>query len=341
MRILSCVPKAYYGRKNSTDPLYHWFRLPLERMGHVVEHFDPIDTYTRLGPDTCGEMFLDRVRAGGYDLVLYSNWGRDCMPPAAIREAGRCGPVVGWNSDDDWQWERYTSQVAPYFTYAVTTYQEVYETNRLRHPNLLLSQWACLDAGTNADRPKDLGFTFVGQVYRNRVADCRYLRRKAGLRVFGLGAARVRWPLLGSSRVWKWAVKAPGPWSRPLTTGQVHDLWDRSRVSYTPLSAAGDGRSVQIKGRVFEMGLSGTLMLAQRNPDLARYYRPGREFVEYDGPEDCAEKARFYLAHEPARARIAAAYEARTRAEHLWEHRFERLFREIGLAAGGASRMSA
>ena len=341
MRILSAVPKAYYGRRNATDPLYLWFRQPLQRMGHHVDHFDHIDTFTRLGPERCGEAFLSRVRAGGYDLVLYSNWGRDCMPREAIREAGRYAPVVGWNSDDDWQWESYTRHVAPYFTYAVTTYPHVYEANRLARPNLLLSQWACLDTGTGPRRPKDLDFTFVGQVYRNRVADCRHLSRAAGLRVFGLGAARVSVPWLAPSRVWKWAVKVPGPWSRPLTTDRVHDLWDRSRVSFTPLSAAGDARCVQIKGRVFEMGLSGTLMLCQHTPELARYYEPGREFVPYEDLEDCAEKARFYLSNEPARSRVAAAYAARTRAEHLWEHRFADLFRAVGVARPGAMRRSA
>jgi hypothetical protein len=53
-----------------------------------------------------------------------------------------------------------------------------------------------------------------------------------------------------------------------------------------------------VKGRVFEMGLSGTMMLTQRSPDIERFYEPGKEFVAYESIEDCAEKAKFYLRNE-------------------------------------------
>ncbi len=53
--------------------------------------------------------------------------------------------------------------------------------------------------------------------------------------------------------------------------------------------------------------------------------------MAFDGIEDCIEKVGYYLSHESERAHIAAAYAARTRREHLWEHRFADLFREIGL----------
>jgi spore maturation protein CgeB len=80
------------------------------------------------------------------------------------------------------------------------------------------------------------------------------------------------------------------------------------------------------------MGLSGTLMLAHRAPDLETYYEPGKEFIWFESLEECAELARFYLRHEQARRTIAEAYARRTLAEHLWEHRIRRILQETGLS---------
>lgn len=333
MRILATVAKAYVFRPEAVEPMYLWFTEPLRKLGHEVDHFD----HVRLGRETdfvaCGEAFVDRVKNGGYDLVLYQTGGHDSMTYDAIVEARRYAPIVAWNSDDDWQWDKYTKNLARLFDYMVTTYRHVYEANRLKFPHLRLSQWACLDTYAEYGLPKDLDFTFAGQVYTSRVADCLHLKREAGLKVYGLGAMRIRYPLLSSRKVYGFIARR-FPWlNRPLGFEQVHDIWNRSRVSFAPMGASADPTRLQVKGRVFEMGMSGTMMLTQRADDIESFYEPGKEFVAYDSIEDCADKAKFYLRNETERARIAEAYYRRTRAEHLWEHRFQQLFREIGLSA--------
>jgi spore maturation protein CgeB len=312
------------------------FRDPLVDLGHEVAHFDHDEISRRAGPDACGEQFVQTVRNGGYDVVLYQTAGRDHMPPEAIRQAGRLSPVIAWNSDDDWQWEGYTSRLAPYFTFMVTTYPHIFEANRADVPNLRLSQWGCYDLLADFAHPKDLPFSFVGRVYGARYADCRLLRRKAGLRVFGSGSRLLTLgipPFRGCSRI-------PGLMGAPLLDyGEVNAVWNRTRVSYTPLGSSADPRLLQIKGRVFQMGLSGTLMLCDNHPGVERYYDPGKEYVMFHDLDECADKARYYLAHETERARIARAYHDRTRAEHTWQHRFTRLFEDVGLRpAPGASR---
>ncbi|HWW74449.1 MAG TPA: glycosyltransferase, partial [Pyrinomonadaceae bacterium] len=62
-------------------------------------------------------------------------------------------------------------------------------------------------------------------------------------------------------------------------------------------------------------------------------YEPGKEFVPFEDLRDCVEKAKYYLRREGERAEIAAAYHRRTRAEHLWQHRFRQLFGQMGLRA--------
>src|SRR5688500_10666940 len=121
MRILSTVTRSYYGRPEAIEPMFLEFTLPLARMGHEVQTFDHIDTCRKLGPEACGERFVERVRRGGYDLVLFQTGGADQMSRDAIVEAKRFAPIVAWNGDDDWQWESFTRDLSPLFTNAVTT----------------------------------------------------------------------------------------------------------------------------------------------------------------------------------------------------------------------------
>ena len=79
------------------------------------------------------------------------------------------------------------------------------------------------------------------------------------------------------------------------------------------------------------MGLSGTLMLAQRNPYLDEYYDQGKEYVSFETLEDCVDKAKFYLKNENARKRIAEAYATKTEARHMWRHRIQHVLGEAGL----------
>jgi spore maturation protein CgeB len=85
----------------------------------------------------------------------------------------------------------------------------------------------------------------------------------------------------------------------------------------------------QVKGRVFELGSSGTLMLCDRNPMIEEYYTRGVEYDDFESVDEFVEKAEYYLSHEDARSRMARAYHDRTVAQHLWQHRFEAIFRSL------------
>jgi Glycosyl transferases group 1 len=332
VKILSTVVKNYYNLPDAIEPMFLAFTHPLVALGHQVEHFDHVKTAAEMGRDVCGERFVAKVKNGNYDLVLYQNQGdaRNWMTSEAIADAAHYAPVVAWNTDDDWQWEDYTRHQAPYFSFMVTTYPHIYETNRAQYPNLLLNQWGCLDMYGDFHHKKDLAFTFAGQVYGSRGDECRFLRKRIGLKAFGLGSQGVNYPLLRRPKVKKVASMISRLRDGAVNFQQINEVWNRSKISYAPMGASVDPHILQIKSRAFEMGLSGTLMLCQLSPNLDRYYEPGKEFVPFDDLDDCVEKARFYLRHDNERTKIAAAYYERTRAEHLWQHRYQQLFRQVG-----------
>jgi spore maturation protein CgeB len=341
MHILSVVVKHYYNlaesrKRQALEPMYLAFTDPIERMGHTVDHFDHLEAAQRKGPANWGDEFVDVVKKGGYDVVFFQTACQKAEFVAdAVREAARYSPIVAWNSDDDWAWEQSTRYLAPYFTFVFTTYPEIYRQNRAKYPNLRLSQWGCYDRFADFAQRKDLAFTFSGQIYAGRAAACRYLRQTAGLQVFGHMSGMVTQPrFLYWPGIRNVTHRFPSVYGAPIPFEEMNAIWNRSRISYTPMEASASDQILQVKSRTFEMGLSGTLMICKLSPHLDQYYQPGKEFVAIENLEDCVEKVRYYLSHESERAKIARAYHDRTKAEHLWQHRFEAIFRQIGLQRG-------
>ncbi len=326
MRILSVVRRDYYGNSNARDPLSYFFTAPLRKMGHDVETFDHFEARRACGRDYATEELVRKIRSAEFDLVFYQTSGDEPIDTSAFSKPSRTICIAAWNSDDDWQWET-TRQFASHFTYMITTYPGIYERYRTFHSNLLLSQWGCLGLFSDFGRKKDLDFSFAGAIYRSRSAACRYLSHRSGLKCFGRGAHLVRMGIPyfpGAFRLYWMTGKA-------LQYEDIYDIWNRTRVSYSPMSGGPRGDVLSIKARTFEMGLSGTLMLCEHSPYLERYYDPGRECITFESLEDCAEKAQWYLSHESERVRIVTRYYERTLREHMWEHRFDALFREMGL----------
>jgi len=232
MKILSCVSRGYYGTANTVEPMYIAFTEPLRALGHEVDHFDHFLARKKSGPAATAEKFLDKVKSGGpYDAILYQTYCQKAEEIGeSVREAGRYAPTLAWNSDDDFAWPIQTSLMAPSFTFMFTTYRHIYEQNRERHPNLRLSQWGCFDGFGDFDRPKDLDFTFAGQVYGDRVRSCRYLAKRAGLRVYGAMSGRVKTPdFLYWPGIRKVTFRFPSIYGAAIHYDEINDIWNRSR----------------------------------------------------------------------------------------------------------------
>jgi spore maturation protein CgeB len=327
MRVLSIVVRRY-GWTSAREPLSLYFTQPLIQLGHEVDTLDHYAAARRLGRERATEAMVEKIRSGKYHLVLFQNAGKVPVDTAPLKELSRQWPIVSWNSDDDWQWPL-TSGRAGDFTYMVTTYPSVYRAHREKYPNLLLSQWGCLETREPRYR-KSIDFSFAGAVYKTRNRDCRQLRRKAGLRCFGRGA---RLANLGIP-YFKGAFRLPLISGGAVDFEGINAVWEKTRISYTPLKGGPSGEVLSIKSRVFDMGYARTLMLCEAAPDLDAYYEDGKEMVTFSTLEDAAEKARFYTKNENARAAIAGGYRARTLREHMWTHRFQAMFEAMGLREG-------
>jgi len=83
--------------------------------------------------------------------------------------------------------------------------------------------------------------------------------------------------------------------------------------------------TLAVNMRMFEATGCGTLLITDWAENLADYFEPEREVVTYHDPEECADKARWFLDHDEERRRIAAAGHARCLAEHTYAQRARRL----------------
>jgi len=117
----------------------------------------------------------------------------------------------------------------------------------------------------------------------------------------------------------------------PLSDEEMVKLYSRSRIN---LGFAGVGYSKKLmclKGRDFEVPMSGGLYLTQHNPELSLVYEIGREIVTYRDVEDCAKKIKYLLGHPEEAEKIRRAGRERALKDHTWERRFEQIFRMAGL----------
>lgn len=221
--------------------------------------------------------------------------------------------LINWATDDSWKYPEFSRFLAPHFhAWASTSPEACARAEREGHRNFILTQWAA--SADQLAEPRLAGqckypVTFVGSAYGNRRRWVEDLRsRGIAIQCFGQG-----WP------------------SGPVAADAIAAIY---RDSVVTLNFGDSGlhmqglrpyRSRQIKARVFEVPGAGGCLLTEDAEHLSAFYVPGEEIVRFEGANDLADRIRYYLAHPDERDRIARAGHERTRREHTYDWRFERL----------------
>jgi spore maturation protein CgeB len=159
------------------------------------------------------------------------------------------------------------------------------------------------------DEKKLFDVSFVGQCYGNRPEIISRLR-EAGVRVSAFGPG---WP------------------GGPLSTEEMVRTWSRSKINLGFGGVLGHKSTFCLKGRDFEVPMSGGLYLTEHHEELARFYDVGREIVTYTDFADLLEKIRRLLSDPAGAEAVRRAGRERALREHTWEMRFDRVFRLLGI----------
>ena len=281
--------------------------------------------------------------------LLFTYFYDACVLPEAIEEIKALGiTTVNWYCNGSYQLHL-VREISPHYDWCL-----VPEKFRLKdyaamggHP-IYCQEAANPDIYKPYQLPQEFDVAFVGQAYGDRPDYIHYLLR-AGLtpHVWGLGWERFAPPSL-ARRIWRegrraihHAGPAPAPLPAhllggPLSDGDLVKMYSRAKINLG-FSTCGEThlsgeRIVQVRLRDFEVPMSGGFYLVEYMEELEEFYEIGREIVCYDGPEDMADKVRYYLAHDSEREQIRQAGRARCLRDHTWQKRFQSAFAQMGLA---------
>lgn len=121
-------------------------------------------------------------------------------------------------------------------------------------------------------------------------------------------------------------------WERgPLSPDEMIRLYSRSRINLGISSIGQSMKLMHLKGRDFEVPMSGGLYLTQDNPELALVFDVGKEIITYSSPADCTKKIRQLLADPAGAAAIRAKCRERALRDHTYEARWRKVFELAGL----------
>ncbi len=315
MKILCVLGKHNYGDPARGEGYEFTNFLPaLEALGHEVSLFDSWNRAVYRDFADLNQALLHRVAHDQPELVFCVLLGYELWTETLdILRASGSTVVMNWGTDDSWKYEQFSRFIAPHLDCYATTDPKAFEQARRNGlDNFVLTQWAASRERLVEPLPATqcrYPVTFVGSAYGNRRKWVATLRAK-GIEVQCFGHGWRTGPVA--------ATDLPRIYRESVVTLNFAD-------SGLHLNGLIPYRSRQIKARVFEVPGAGGFLLTEQAPGLDQFYRIGEEMAVYDGIADLGEKIAYFLNHGEERDKMAMAGHTRTRNEHTYEARFERV----------------
>jgi hypothetical protein len=155
--------------------------------------------------------------------------------------------------------------------------------------------------------PFEFELSFVGSCKPERVQVIDELRRKGiDVKVFG------------------------GGWGGQSFAKEGWRVFQKTQLNLGIGFNVSDTRITNLKNRDFECPGAGGCYLTTYDWELAGLYDIGKEIICYRGTDDLIELYSYYVRRPDECRRIAVAGFERCRREHTWEHRFRKVFDELG-----------
>ncbi len=310
MNKILCVFGTYnYGDKSRGHSYeYQNFIDSFKSLGFITRHFDSRDkqkyeNYIDLNEKLINEIIEFRPNVL---FVVQNNFEIWNETYALIRDLGI--HVYLWTTDDSWRYESFSRYIAQNANYITTTYSNKFEKYlNDGNNNVLLTQWAANSKNLLIPLKAPECYndvTFIGTAYPHRIKMIESLKA-AGVDVscFGFG------------------------WTNgPIPADEIPQTVNSSKMILNFNDSVNNSPN-QIKARIFEMTGMGSLLLTEVAPEIEKFYRPGKEIVLFNGANQLIEKVQYYLNNPFERDEIANKAFLRTQSDHLYEHRFNEIFK--------------
>lgn len=156
---------------------------------------------------------------------------------------------------------------------------------------------------------KTIDVSFVGQCYGNRPEIIQKLKQQGiHVKAYGYG------------------------WSDgSLSTQEMVEMYSRSKVNIGFGGVSGYKDTYCLKGRDFEIPMSGGFYLTEYHPELKGCYELGEEIAAYTDFDDLVKKIRYFLSNQQKADSIRKKGMQRALNEHTWELRFGKIFQLMSL----------
>ncbi len=280
------------------------------------KEFDPRDPdWDRRGRPAFGRVLVERVREEHADRsvdIFFSYLSGQWVAREVIREIRDLG-IITINCDFDDVYLFWAYHKAGHFTGSAEIAPE-FDVCMAAQSEASVGKYAAIGArplfsppGGNpaifgprappVDRP--IGVNFIGSRYGRRARTISRLRR-SGIPVVVRGKG---WP------------------EGSVTQEEMLRIYQNSLVSLG-FGYIADTDHVGLKGRDFEVPLSGSAYLASYSPELATCFTEDQEILFYNHEDDLIAQVKYYLAHPEAAKAIGLAGRERAMREHTWEHRW-------------------
>src|SRR5512140_2749899 len=336
-RVLSRFPGRIPCRKGALSILavYHSYNWEEESLRPALRRFGDVFHYDWFGKSGSGNGRTDaavrarmnedllktvttRAADRPFDMVFTYLSGEQAAPETVAALRGLGAPIVNLSLNDK---EGFVGRVRDgaamgvrdicrHFDLCWTSTRDAVEKYCVEGATpLYLPEGANPEVHRPYEAEKTLDVSFVGQCYGNRPAAVNALR-EAGIRVEAFGPG---WP------------------SGPLSTQEMVLTYSRSRVNLGFGGVAGHKDTYCLKGRDFEVPMSGGLYLTEEHEELPRFFEVGKEIVTYRGIENLIEKVRMLLENPGEADAIRVAGRARALREHTWEMRFSKVLNLLGI----------
>ena len=228
---------------------------------------------------------------------------------AALRDLGCV--IVAWFFDDEVYFDSKSRWMIGHVDYCVTL-----ASARVRDYEKLGARCVCavpipmnvsvFKRLESCERKYDT--TFVGGLYHGRKEHIERMRRHGvDVTVFGGNTSDTK-----------------------LHYREVVKIFNQSRINLNFSSNANGSSFVrQLKGRIFEVPLSGGFLLTEYAPDLERFFELDREVACFETEEEAVEKIKYYLEHAEEREEIARRGYDRARRDYAGEVMLQKVFDHV------------
>lgn len=218
--------------------------------------------------------------------------------------------LANWYPDyyDDWQWIRSHAHLYNYFFTPCLYVQKALKNIGINAPYI---PFATEPDSKILNFPKKYYATFVGRYTNRRNKYFKKVHQKNLLDVWGYSH-------------WKQSLY------KNIYHGEVTQLESKqiireSKITLNTLTGEDNIPIISVNYRLFEATGVGGFVLSLYHPPLEQFFRIDKEIVIFKSPDEALEKTRFYLAHDNARNKIAYAGWTRTKQNHTYNHRLQKI----------------